>query len=291
MGSTIAVMITKGGVGKSTLVMALAETLSLFHRKRVLIVDSDSQSSVSSMLMPTRRLSQIQEGGRTLARFLTETVFEGRQADWRQYVVEGVSDVDDATTISLIPSQVQLALVDREVSARLRYSILARVIVSFLREAKDAFDLVLVDCPPALTALTEGWMQLADFHLSPTKPDYLGLHGLEILKRFEDLSDKTRFSERLGVVINMMDMTSPVDRKFQEVLMADRRYRCFARAIPDHPSVRHAALFDPGKRSFTAKYPGVGPALQRLVEEVLARLDAAVSLDQERDPAFGSRAG
>ena len=51
MRSTIAVMNTKGGVGKSTLVMALAETLSAYHGKNVLVIDSDSQASVSTMLM------------------------------------------------------------------------------------------------------------------------------------------------------------------------------------------------------------------------------------------------
>ncbi|NIO38876.1 MAG: AAA family ATPase, partial [Burkholderiales bacterium] len=51
MRNSIAMMNTKGGVGKSTLVMAVAETLSAHHRKNVLVVDSDAQSSVSSMLM------------------------------------------------------------------------------------------------------------------------------------------------------------------------------------------------------------------------------------------------
>ena len=51
MGHSIAVMNTKGGVGKSTVVMALAETLSAFHRKNVLVIDSDSQTSISTMLI------------------------------------------------------------------------------------------------------------------------------------------------------------------------------------------------------------------------------------------------
>src|SRR5262249_43402343 len=42
MRNTIAVMNTKGGVGKSTIVLALAETLSAYHAKNVLIIDSDS---------------------------------------------------------------------------------------------------------------------------------------------------------------------------------------------------------------------------------------------------------
>ena len=39
MRNTVAVMNTKGGVGKSTLVLAVAETLSAVFRKNVLIID------------------------------------------------------------------------------------------------------------------------------------------------------------------------------------------------------------------------------------------------------------
>ena len=51
MHSTISVMNAKGGVGKSTLVLTLAETLSACHGKRVLVIDSDAHASISNMLM------------------------------------------------------------------------------------------------------------------------------------------------------------------------------------------------------------------------------------------------
>lgn len=291
MGVTVAVMITKGGVGKSTLVMALAETLSVFHAKRILIIDSDSQSSISAMLMPGRRLRDIQENGETLARYLREAVLGGRYPDWRPYVVERVSDVDDAQTVSLLPSHVELALLERDVSAQLRLPVLGRVVAGLVSAVNAQYDLVLVDCPPALTALTEAWMQQADYHLSPTKPDYLGVHGLEVLRRFEGLSAEHSFSRRLGVVVNMMDASSPVDRKFYEALTGDPRHGCFSQAIPDHASVRHAAVYFPETRSFTAKYPGIGPALRGLAEEVLARLDRAAAAGAASPPALSSRTG
>lgn len=290
MGQTIAVMITKGGVGKSTLVMAVAETLSVYHQKRILIIDSDSQSSVSSMLMPTERLSEIQKSNRTISELLALRVLDGRQSNWRDYVVENVSDVDDANTISLMPSHVQLALFEREVSAQLCFSELSRVVATLVREVNAEYDLVLVDCPPTLTCLTEAWMRQANYHLSPTKPDYLGLHGLEILNRFEDLSGEQGFSRRLGVLVNMMDTSSAVDQKFHEVLMSNRKYRCFPQAVPSHMSVKNSALFHPEERSFMSKYPGVGHTLRDLSEEVLARLGLSDDIYQTDESSIISRA-
>ena len=60
MRNTIAVMNTKGGVGKSTLVLALAETLSAKFAKNVLIIDSDAQASVSLMLLSAGNLHRLQ---------------------------------------------------------------------------------------------------------------------------------------------------------------------------------------------------------------------------------------
>lgn len=70
MRNTITVMNAKGGVGKSTLVLALAETLSAYHDKDVLVIDADAQASVSHLLVPQAELEAAQAGGRTIVDYL-----------------------------------------------------------------------------------------------------------------------------------------------------------------------------------------------------------------------------
>src|SRR5262249_8392905 len=116
MRNSIAVMNTKGGVGKSTLVLAMAETLSVKFAKTVLVIDGDAQASVSLMLLSAGNLHRLQLDGLTLVDLLVASVLNNATLEWSRFVVAGVSDVDKARTVYLIPSDMQLTLFEREVS-------------------------------------------------------------------------------------------------------------------------------------------------------------------------------
>ena len=115
MRNAIAVMNTKGGVGKSTLVLALAETISAYHGKNVLVIDSDAQASVSSMLMSVSSLYKLQSEGATIVDYLHGRVLKNQVIDWPKFIVRNVSDIDDARSLFLLPSDMQLTLLEREV--------------------------------------------------------------------------------------------------------------------------------------------------------------------------------
>ena len=73
------------------------------------------------------------------------------------------------------------------------------------------FDIVLIDCPPGLSVLTESWLREADFHLSPTKADYVSVCGLEVFRRFKALNPEMGFAENMGVIVNMKDAGSAAE--------------------------------------------------------------------------------
>jgi chromosome partitioning protein len=290
MRNTITVMNAKGGVGKSTLVLALAETLANDHGKKILVIDSDAQASISHMLLPQERLEAIQTGARTFVDYLIRTVLEQSQAPWRDFIAGGASDVDDARSIDLLPSDTHLTLFEREVSKGDHERQLRVAIGALLREARDLYDLVLIDSAPGLSVLTESWLREADFYLSPTRPDYICTRGLEFLRRFRERDPHMGFAEPLGVIINMKDPHSAEDAQYEQWLRHNAEHRCFRQPISRVSPLQAATRFAPRLRSYWAKYPGqTGTCLRELAAELLDRL-AASDAPRKRDTALGRAA-
>lgn len=61
----LAIANLKGGVGKSTTTLFLAETLAVFHNLSILVVDLDPQSNASFMLLSRDGLHQAENSGNT----------------------------------------------------------------------------------------------------------------------------------------------------------------------------------------------------------------------------------
>lgn len=278
MRSTITIMNAKGGVGKSTLVLALAETLSVTHGKRVLVVDSDAHASISNMLMRPEWVHTVQAKGRTMVDFFISTVLRNERVAWTSYLCTGVSDVDDARTIDLLPGGGHLTLFEREVSKASQEALMRLCVRAFLADARNAYDFVLIDSAPGLSILTECWLREVDFYISPTKPDYISTHGLQFLGQFSQRDAEMGFAECLGVIISMKDTASFEDAQFERWLRQNSKQPCFDQVIPRATSLQTAAYFCPRPRSYWAKYPGeTGKALRQLAAELIVRNAAAHS--------------
>lgn len=272
---SIAIMNAKGGVGKSTLTMAIAETLSAYHGKTVLLIDADGQMSLSLMLMSVKRLNALRDENRSITAWLKQSVLGDHTVDWRSYIVDKVSDVDDASSLFLMPGDMDLTMTERAVSEAHRAAQLRLQVRLFLEEAKQCVDVVLVDCAPGISVVTECWLRECQWHLVPIKPDILAVSGMEYLKRFRQRDERLGFAAHLGVVINMKQVRSQTDELMHELLNGNSELRCFKSAVPSIPHIQKAALFVAEGRSFQNKYPGeAGAAIRSVTAEILTRLSA-----------------
>jgi chromosome partitioning protein len=204
------------------------------------------------------------------------SVLNNVPVEWPRFVVGGVSDVDEARTVYLIPSDMQLTLFEREVSKESLHGRLRSSIGNLLGNVRGVFDIVFIDCPPGLSVLTESWLREADFHFSPTKPDYVSTCGLEVFRRFKGLNPEMGFAENIGVCVNMKDGHSSVDEDYHRWLVNNRDNRCFSHPVPRTSALQHASQLSSVERSYAAKYPGhSGTAIKIIAEELVARLAAA----------------
>src|SRR5262245_43205310 len=275
MRNTIAVMNTKGGVGKSTLVLAVAETLSAKFAKNVLVIDADSQASVSLMLISAGNLHRLQADGATIVDFLVAGVLKKVTVDWDRFVTAGVSDVQEARSVFLIPSDMQLTLFEREVSQEQALVQLRASIGGLLGQLRTVFDIVLIDCPPGLSVVTESWLREADFYISPVVPDHLSIYALEVISYFKGRNPEMGFAESLGVLINMKDMESAADADCERRLRGNADNRCFGQTVPRTPTLQHAIQPSAAERPYDAKYPGEAAAgLRAICEELLGKVTA-----------------
>jgi chromosome partitioning protein len=184
--TTIAIMNAKGGVGKSTLTMAIAETLSVYHHCRVLLVDADGQMSLSHMMAPRTLLDRAKHDHRTLTGWLSHLVLEDKRADWRDYLTAPVSDIDDAANIYLLAGDMDLAALERKLTTPALAARLHRYVRALIASAAQHFDIVLVDCAPGVSVMTECWLREADHHIVPMRADAPGggVGGVRYLQRF-----------------------------------------------------------------------------------------------------------
>ncbi len=269
--TSIIIMNAKGGVGKSTLTMALAETLAHHKKKSVLLIDADGQMSLSLMMAPGSHLNERRQIDQTLVGYFARSVLDNEHVDWPQYVMSNVSDVEETEGLYLLPGELDLPLLEREIAAQGKIPQTRAAARVILEEAKQYVDYVLVDCAPGISVMTETWLRECDYHLVPVKPDFLAVSGLEYLRRFRSRNPEMGLAEHLGVLINMVDRFSQDDKIIEDHLRADDTLKCFTQTIPMAPHLQKAALFNGDERMYITKYAGdVGKALCTLTNEFQA---------------------
>lgn len=278
--TSIAIMNAKGGVGKSTLTAAIAETLSVFYDKKVLIIDSDGQSNLSMMMMPHVLADKARSYNKSIVGWLWNHILGNQQLHWSSCLVDGVSDVDSADSISILAGDMDLTLLERKISDAQASKYLRGSMSYLLREAKTEFDVILVDCAPGISIVTEAWLRECDYHIVPVKPDLLSISGINYLLEFKTRDEDLGFAELLGVVVAIKNRFVESENELHTAISNNPDWRTFDTSIPMVPQLQKAACYFPDGRSYQNKYPGdAGTALRSLTTEILTRIGMPVDSD------------
>lgn len=282
MACIMSIINLKGGVGKTTLTVALAEFMALEHHMKVLVMDLDPQTNATMCLMDELEWKKRNIRGQTVVNIFRDRIFNRRVFDPHNAVVERVGNVAGGIPgLALLPSSPDLIDIQDSLPLIESDGILSRRPLTVLGEAMSeittGYDIVLIDCPPNLGLITQNGLVFSQYYLIPVIPDILSTYGIpQIVSRVHRFTAETGLNlQPLGVVINRYREDSVLHRTQAQLLELHAEKvgynRVFEAVIPECTQAAVAMDFTIPYPSLTKKYGYNTPYVhfQNLTEEIL----------------------
>ena len=251
MGTIIAVVNQKGGVGKTTSAVNLTAALAEAG-KRVLLCDFDPQANASSGLGVDKRK-------------IKHSVYD--------VIINGVSVKDAVVNTKfgdVLPSHADLAgaavelLTMENPNYRLQEA---------LKQIQDEYDLIFIDCPPSLELLTLNGLCAADGILVPVQCEYYALEGLsDLMATLRAV--KKRANPRLeifGVALTMFDGRTNFSTQVAQEVRRHFPGKVFGTVVPRNVRLAEAPSHGLPVTTYD-KHSRGAVAYKAMAEEIKAKL-------------------
>lgn len=214
MAITIALVNQKGGVGKTTTGVNLGASLASLNQ-RVLLVDTDAQGNATS-------------GVGVLKSTIQKDIYDVLVNE------TAMSDVIVETQhagLDIAPATIQLSGAEVELTSQMARETRLQ---EALKEVDQAYDFILIDCPPSLGLLTINAFTAADSLLIPVQTEYYALEGLSQLLNTVQLVRK-HFNPHLeieGVLLTMYDARTNLGRQVNDEVRNHFKEKVYDTVIP-----------------------------------------------------------
>jgi chromosome partitioning protein len=210
MTKVISTINLKGGVGKTSTTVALAEFLAVNHNKKVLLIDLDPQTNATVALIGEDRWLEKNEKKETLFQLFKDKLDKTKYFKIENAIERKVSNIGGGiknldllpSSLGLIDIQDSLALIS---AGRFHVSSPVTILNEEISQTINEYDVVLIDCPPNLGIITLNGILISDYYLIPCIPDIMSTYGIpQILNRIKSFNEETKKEVLpLGIIVSM----------------------------------------------------------------------------------------
>jgi chromosome partitioning protein len=223
MSYVVAIANEKGGVAKTTTTLSLGGAL-VEEEQRVLLVDLDPLANLTQSLgVKTKGL-----------RSSVADLFLGKQS------IFAVSQETNLPNLYLAPSNHDLNMAEQFLVVRDNYELLLRNSLGNM----STFDLILLDCPPALGPLTQNALSAADLLIIPTQCEFFSANALrDMLNLIRTVRTRSNPQLRYRLLLTMIDLRNRIHRNLSKQIRQAFGSAVFNTTIEMDTKLRESPVF------------------------------------------------
>ncbi|SHH42464.1 ParA family protein [Tepidibacter thalassicus] len=226
MAKIISIFNHKGGVAKTTTAINLGAALTT-KNKKVLLVDMDAQANTTVGVGIDEEKLEV-----TIYDLLISKEFK------KERILEVMKETS-YKNLYILPSDITLSNAEITLSSALsRENILNRI----LKQIKNDFDYIIIDCPPSLGLLSVNSLVASDSLIIPVSTSYFSIKGIKHLIETYNLV-KENLKEDLdimGVLITMYDARKNISKDIKDSLKSVFKDKVFNTLIRINSQIEYA---------------------------------------------------